>query len=175
MDNTFTVGLSFGPEHIPPVIAMFLFSQEICLRCRLPITIFVLNRLRLPAHQHTTIRCSSSADGLYPGTSSRVVTLSSASAAALDAAQSLVLLAVAQGYGDAFREVGVVVSDAAAGRIIGRAGAQIATLREGCERCELTPRDESSNERTVIISGDVAQMTCTVRGIIDLIMETLSE
>jgi len=129
----------------------------------------------LPVLQHTTIRCSSSAEGLYPGTSSRVVTLSSASAAALDAAQSLILLAVAQGYGDAFREVGIVISDIAAGRIIGRAGAQIATLREGCERCELTPRNESSHERMVIISGDVAQMTFTVRGIIDLIMETLSE
>jgi len=115
------------------------------------------------AHQtHTTIRCSAS-DELYPGTTSRKVTLVSSSAAALDAAQSLVLLAVAQGYPDTFREVGVVVPEALAGRIIGKVGSRISRLREGCQRCDMTARQEGSAERMLIISGDVVQITRTVR------------
>jgi len=126
---------------------------------------------RLQWQSHTTIRCSG-ADDLYPGTSSRKVTLTSESAAALDAAQSLVLLVVAQGFPDSFREVGVLIDDSIAGRIIGRNGDRIAKLRDCCERCEMTPQD-GSEERMLIITGDIIQITRTIRQVIDFFMEVM--
>ena len=120
---------------------------------------------RLQWQTHTTIRCSNS-DDLYPGTTSRKVTLVSSSAAAMDAAQSLVMLQVAQNYPETFREVGVVIPDELAGRVIGKGGDRITELREMCEHCDLTPKDRG-RDRMLIISGNVVQITRAVRQVIE--------
>jgi predicted RNA-binding protein YlqC (UPF0109 family) len=99
---------------------------------------------------------------MYPGTDSRKVTLTSSSSAAMDAAQSLLLLSIAQAYPDTFLEVGVVVPESCVGRVIGRGGARIAKLRELCLGCDMQAAD-GSGERMLIVSGDVIQMTRTVR------------
>ena len=124
---------------------------------------------RLQWQTHTTIKCSNS-DDLYPGTTSRKVTLVSSSAAAMDAAQSLVMLQVAQNYPETFREVGVVIPDELAGRVIGKGGDRISVLREMCEHCDLTPKDRG-RERMLIISGNVVQITRAVRQVIDHLIQ----
>ena len=124
---------------------------------------------RLQWQTHTTIKCSNS-DDLYPGTTSRKVTLVSSSAAAMDAAQSLVMLQVAQNYPETFREVGVVIPDELAGRVIGKGGDRITELREMCEHCDLTPKDRG-RERMLIISGNVVQITRAVRQVIDHLIQ----
>ena len=124
---------------------------------------------RLQWQTHTTIKCSNS-DDLYPGTTSRKVTLVSSIAAAMDAAQSLVMLQVAQNYPETFREVGVVIPDELAGRVIGKGGDRITELREMCEHCDLTPKDRG-RERMLIISGNVVQITRAVRQVIDHLIQ----
>ena len=124
---------------------------------------------RLQWQTHTTIKCSNS-DDLCPGTTSRKVTLVSSIAAAMDAAQSLVMLQVAQNYPETFREVGVVIPDELAGRVIGKGGDRITELREMCEHCDLTPKDRG-RERMLIISGNVVQITRAVRQVIDHLIQ----
>ena len=92
---------------------------------------------RLQWQTHTTIRCSPP-NAVHPGTSSRLVTLSSASAAALDAAQSLILLTVAQEHSTAFCEVSALLArirptKPRAGRAVPGEGSLILLdLRWGC-------------------------------------------
>ncbi len=61
-----------------------------------------------------------------------------------------------------FREVGVVVPNSVAGRIIGKGGSNISKLREGCERCDMTPLDDT-DKRVLVIAGDILQITRTMR------------
>eukprot|EP00622_Pseudochattonella_farcimen_P007868 FR743971.1.p1 GENE.FR743971.1~~FR743971.1.p1 ORF type:complete len:114 (+),score=20.60 FR743971.1:1-342(+) len=95
----------------------------------------------------------------------------SASLAALDAAQQLLLLKLAHNYSDRFREIGVVVPDEKMGRVIGKAGKRIATIREHCP-ADVTQREESQNgERMIILKGDVVQMTYAMGQVITFLFD----
>ena len=86
----------------------------------------VIRRIQWQAH--TTIAISNP-DQIYPGTQSRIVTVMSPSLAALDAAQQLLLLRLAQNYPERFTEVGVVVPDEVMGRVIGKVRAGLLWCR----------------------------------------------
>jgi predicted RNA-binding protein YlqC (UPF0109 family) len=90
------------------------------------------------------------------------VTLSSESAASLDAAQSLMLLAIAQDHSNKFQEIGIIVENHLAGRVIGKGGERIQELRACCESCQMS-EDSVNNERVLIVGGDILQMTKTTR------------
>lgn len=120
---------------------------------------------RLMFQAQTTIKCSNS-DDLYPGTSSRKVIMTSESAASLDAAQSLLLLGIAQDFPDRFQEVGILIDHNSAGRVIGKGGERIQLLRESCENCQLAEDESNDGERVMIISGDILQLTRTTRMVI---------
>jgi len=60
---------------------------------------------RLQWQTHTTIKVSNADEPFYPGTEYRMVTIVSSSTAAMDAAQQLILMQIAQNYSKSFREV----------------------------------------------------------------------
>ena len=127
---------------------------------------------RLQWQTHTTIRVSNADEPFYPNTDFRMVTIVSSSTAAMDAAQQLVLMQVAQQYPKAFREIGVIIPDGMAGRIIGKGGDRISEIRSMCERADLTNRGEAAHgERMMTVGGSVSQITKALRTVIDLIFQ----
>ncbi|GMH91227.1 hypothetical protein TL16_g11995 [Triparma laevis f. inornata] len=95
---------------------------------------------RLQWQTHTTIRVSNADEPFYPGTNFRLVTIISSSTAAMDAAQQLILLQIAQNYSKSFREVACVVPDDMAGRVIGKGGGEkdVERIRHGLLRTNQT-------------------------------------
>mmetsp|Transcript_740 Transcript_740/g.1290 ORF Transcript_740/g.1290 Transcript_740/m.1290 type:complete len:194 (-) Transcript_740:252-833(-) len=125
---------------------------------------------RLQWQTHTTIRVSNADEPFYPGTNYRLVTIISSSTAAMDAAQQLILLQIAQNYSKNFREVACVVPDDMAGRVIGKGGDRIQEIRNCCQNAELANRGEGAQgERIMTVSGNVQQVTKALRMVIDLI------
>ncbi|GMH65000.1 hypothetical protein TrLO_g5258 [Triparma laevis f. longispina] len=125
---------------------------------------------RLQWQTHTTIRVSNADEPFYPGTNFRLVTIISSSTAAMDAAQQLILLQIAQNYSKSFREVACVVPDDMAGRVIGKGGDRIQEIRNCCQHAELANRGEGAQgERIMTVQGNVAQVTKALRMVVDLI------
>ncbi|GMH65402.1 hypothetical protein TrRE_jg13284 [Triparma retinervis] len=125
---------------------------------------------RLQWQTHTTIRVSNADEPFYPGTDYRLVTIISNSTAAMDAAQQLLLLQIAQNYAKTFREVSCVVPDDMAGRVIGKGGDRIQEIRNCCQNAELSNRGEGAQgERVMTIHGGVHQITKALRMVIDLV------
>ena len=125
---------------------------------------------RLQWQTHTTIKVSNADEPFYPGTEYRMVTVVSSSTAAMDAAQQLILMQIAQNYSKSFREIACVVPDDMAGRVIGKGGDRIGEIRNSCVNAELSNRDDgAAGERTMTITGNVAQISKALRMVIDLI------
>lgn len=124
---------------------------------------------RLQWQTHTTIRVSSS-DEYYPGTKNdRMITIVSTSPAAMDAAQSLVLLTIAQSH-NKLREVKAIIPEESAGRIIGKGGENIQELRRFCRKCDLSSRTDDESDRILFVEGDVAQLTRTLKHVVEHVM-----
>lgn len=139
-------------------------GAEFCLRILIPNAFVgaVIGRggatiRRLQWQAHTTIKCSTD---VYPGTDDRIMTILSPSTAAIDAAQQLLLLRIAQSGADAFSEVTVVVPNDMVGRLIGHGGDNISEIRAVCPTT-VSPLDPSgaSDERLVTLTGDVVALT----------------